>query len=376
MTKPSSPPPKGSEGGTDTGSSRARWIAIGLIAALVLWMGSGFVLPSEDLDEVDVTRATRPIVVGITGSEAQPVTRYFVAEGQAEAARDATMRTEAGGEILELDVRRGDYLTPGQQVLRIAPAGAREELARAEEEQRRTLRDYENAQELLTRGFATPDRVAQARTALAAADAQLAAAREAVQRTIVRAPFEGRLETLLVAEGEFVTVNQEVGRIVDIDPLTVAISVPQQSVADLRAGQPAEVRFITGATRPGTVTFVGRSADTGTRTFAAEITVENADGSVPAGVSAQVQIPIGDVSGHFVSPAILSLAPDGELGIKTVEDDDMVAFHPVQIVRAQTDGVWVTGLPDTARIITVGQGFVNPGETVDPQPDPLGGEGQ
>jgi multidrug efflux system membrane fusion protein len=38
-------------------------------------------------------------------------------------------------------------------------------------------------------------------------------------------------------------------------------------------------------------------------------------------------------------------------------------------VRAQTDGIWVSGLPDEARIISIGQGFVNDGETVDPQPD-------
>lgn len=363
-------------GAADHAPGRAKWVAIGLIAALVVWMASGLVLPSQEVEEVDTTRVDRPVVVGITTSAARPVTRYFVAEGQAKAARDAVMRTETGGEIVELSVRRGDYLAPGQQVLRVAPAGAKEELSRAEEERRRLQRDFENAQELLTRGFATPDRVAQTRTALAAAEAELVAAQEAVQRTVVRAPFEGRIETLDVAEGEFVTVNQEIGRIVDIDPLTVEISVPQQSVADVEADQTADVRFITGATRMGKVTFVGRSADTGTRTFAAEITVDNADGTVPAGVSAQVQIPVGEASGHFISPAILSLAPDGTLGVKIVTDDDTVSFLPVEIVRAQTDGIWVSGLPDEARIITVGQGFVNDGETVEPQTDPSGGMGQ
>jgi multidrug efflux system membrane fusion protein len=51
-----------------------------------------------------------------------------------------------------------------------------------------------------------------------------------------------------------------------------------------------------------------------------------------------------------------------------VTDDDTVAFNPVEIVRAQTDGIWVAGLPSKARIITVGQGFVAEGETVDPRP--------
>ena len=35
-------------------------------------------------------------------------------------------------------------------------------------------------------------------------------------------------------------------------------------------------------------------------------------------------------------------------------------------MRAQTDGIWISGLPEAAQIITIGQGFVNDGETVVP----------
>ena len=44
-----------------------------------------------------------------------------------------------------------------------------------------------------------------------------------------------------------------------------------------------------------------------------------------------------------------------------------MVFSLVSIVRAQTDGIWITGLPDTADIITVGQGFVQAGDRVNPQ---------
>jgi len=40
-------------------------------------------------------------------------------------------------------------------------------------------------------------------------------------------------------------------------------------------------------------------------------------------------------------------------------------FYPVSILQAATDGVWVEGLPETARIITVGQGFVEKGAEVE-----------
>ncbi|MDP5359401.1 MAG: efflux RND transporter periplasmic adaptor subunit, partial [Paracoccaceae bacterium] len=152
------------------------------------------------------------------------------------------------------------------------------------------------------------------------------------------------------------------------DPLTVVIQVPQQALSRIKTGQTAEVQFITGEERSGTVGFIGSNADQQTRTFRVEVTVDNPDSTMPAGLSARIAIPTGQARGHFISPAILSLGTNGDLGIKTVEPDNTVAFAPVQIVRAQTDGVWVTGLRETASIITVGQGFVNAGDVVDPRP--------
>ncbi len=73
---------------------------------------------------------------------------------------------------------------------------------------------------------------------------------------------------------------------------------------------------------------------------------------------------MGAVEAHLVSPAILALGDDGRLGVKTVEAENTVAFHPVEVVQAEAQGVWVRGLPDEARIVTLGQGFVRQGETV------------
>ena len=126
--------------------------------------------------------------------------------------------------------------------------------------------------------------------------------------------------------------------------------------------------FITGVERSGVVGFIGSNADAQTRTFRVEVTVDNPDSEMPAGLSARIEIPTGQARGHFISPAILSLGTNGDLGVKTVAEGNVVAFSPVSIVRAQPDGIWVTGLPETADIITVGQGFVNAGDIVNPQP--------
>ena len=67
-----------------------------------------------------------------------------------------------------------------------------------------------------------------------------------------------------------------------------------------------------------------------------------------------------------LSPALLALDDLGQMGIRTVDADNAVQFHPVEIVADAVDGIWVTGLPAAATIITVGQELVVAGEKVEP----------
>lgn len=355
----------------DKGASRSTWIAAGLVIAIVAWMGSGYLLPSDDEDMVQPSgKSVEPVAVAVEESAPQAVTLYFQAEGQAKPDRDTAIRAEVSGDVAEVLVKKGADVRDGAVIARLSATRAEADLKRAREELDRAQREFDNASELLERGVATVDRVSQARATLAAAKAQVTAAEEAMKSLEVTAPFAGRIETLSLDKGEFVQAGADVGRIVDNRPLTVAIQVPQQALGRIKSGQTARVNFITGEEREGTVSFVGTAASAETRTFLTEITVSNEDGAIPAGISAEIRIPTGTEDAHFVQPSTVSLSPEGLLGVKTVDDADTVVFHPIEVVRAEIDGVWVTGLPDTARIITVGQGFVKEGEDVNPSAIP------
>lgn len=351
---------------SDKGASRSTWIAGFLVVLIVCWMGSGFIFPSNGDEAVAAREAPKPVAVAVSKSKAETVTQFYQAEGQALPDRDTMMRAETSGDIAEVLVSKGQDVAAGDVIARFDPTGNIADANRAAEELARAEREFSNAEALLKRGVSTADRVAQARATLASAQAQVTAVSQAADALTITAPFGGRIETLNLDEGEFVSVGTEVGRLVDITPLTVAIQVPQQSLTRLSVGQPAKVQFITGEKRNGIVTFVGTSAASETRTFLAEIEVINEDGAIPAGISAEVVIPTGDVVAHFLSPSIVSLDTDGTLGVKTVNDKNIVEFFPITVVKAQIDGIWVTGLPEIVDVITVGQGYVNQTEIVAP----------
>ena len=49
-----------------------------------------------------------------------------------------------------------------------------------------------------------------------------------------------------------------------------------------------------------------------------------------------------------------------------VDESDKAMFFPLSLIRSQEGGVWVSGLPDKARLVTFGQGFIQSGEKVIP----------
>ena len=163
-----------------------------------------------------------------------------------------------------------------------------------------------------------------------------------------------------------VDVNTQIGTLYDLDPILVIAAVSEREVGYLTLGEAGSAKLITGATVDGTLRFIGKIAEPETRTFRIELEVPNPDLSLPAGLTADIEIPLATVPAHFVSPSVLSLADDGTLGIKIVDDDNIVRFMPVTVVADADDGIWIAGLPASITVITVGHDYVAAGQTVDP----------
>jgi multidrug efflux system membrane fusion protein len=119
----------------------------------------------------------------------------------------------------------------------------------------------------------------------------------------------------------------------------------------------------------GTIRYIAPVADEATRTFNVELEIDNTDGSLRAGMTAELMIPAETIYAQKISPSLLTLDDEGNLGVKIVNDSGIVEFHTADIAMSSSEGVWIAGLPHSANIITVGQGFVNVGVFVDAIPE-------
>ena len=85
-----------------------------------------------------------------------------------------------------------------------------------------------------------------------------------------------------------------------------------------------------------------------------------------SGLTSTVRISLDEVFAHRVSPALFTLNDQGELGLRLIEKENRVEFRAIKVIEDSDRGVWVTGLPRTVSLITVGQETVLAGQTIDP----------
>lgn len=342
-------------------------IALGLVAVIALWMLSGQF--GAEPDAADPLAASRGGLaqVQVQEHEAQEVTRYAEVYGRTAPARSVTLAVETDGRVTRVPVRRGSLVRRGQVLVELDERDREAQRAQARAKVKKYETEYAAQRALFEEGgYVSETDLAATEADLESARAELAAAELEVKNRLVKAPFDGVLEERTVEIGDFVRTGDDVATVADTFTLIVEASVPERNAGAVIAGGDAEAELATGEVVSGSLRYVAPVADEATRTFQVELEVANKDGILPAGVTAQLRIPTGTAKAHYLPPSLLSLDDSGTLGIKIVDENNQVVFYPTEVVASDSAGVWVTGLPDIADIIMVGQGFVRAGEQVDP----------
>ncbi|MGY9014199.1 MAG: HlyD family efflux transporter periplasmic adaptor subunit, partial [Rhodospirillales bacterium] len=148
--------------------------------------------------------------------------------------------------------------------------------------------------------------------------------------------------------------------------LKVTGQISERNVREVKIGMPGSVVLSDGTEIEGELSYVASVSDPSTRTFKIELLVPNPNSVVLAGLAAQLRLPAGEELAHSVSPSVLTLSDNGQIGIKTVDTNDTIRFWPVTILDDGPQGTWVAGLPPKATIVVVGQDYVAVGQKVDP----------
>ncbi|MDB4184323.1 efflux RND transporter periplasmic adaptor subunit [Alphaproteobacteria bacterium] len=177
-------------------------------------------------------------------------------------------------------------------------------------------------------------------------------------------PFEGILLDGHKIEGELITPGSVVYEIIDLSKIKIIGYVNENEINGISTDNTVEVKILNKKIR-GVIDYISPIADYDTKTFEIIVIFDNSDLQIRDGISAELSIYKDKIKVHKISPSVLSLGEDGDIGIKVLNKDNEVIFKEIEIIDDTSDYMLISGLDDEENIITIGQQYVSSGDKVE-----------
>jgi RND family efflux transporter MFP subunit len=322
-----------------------------------------------------------PQAVEAVAVSAPRATGGVTATGTLERRREMALSFRIAGVLTKVAVEAGDPVRAGQVLASIDPAAvdARQQAMSSDLDKAR--RDLERAKTLYAKGYVTKVRVDDAESAVRSAGAAFNAAAFDRRWAQLVSPASGVVLERKAQAGEVVQPGQAVVTVADLNsPLVLRVPLPDREVAGVAVGTPVEVSVdaLPGQILAGHVTRVGQSADARTGAVTVEIEVATRpdlrSGQIAtARLASRVATTTGPTFARIPAEAVLE-ASGGKAAVLRL-DGGRARRTPVTFGGFDGDDALVAGLPDGARVITAGAGFVSDGDRVSvTDPKALGGK--
>ena len=273
-----------------------------LRASVLVALGAASLHACKKAEEAPAKAAETAQIIGpdnIAVASADTLRSGPAISGTLIADREARIRAEVAGAVLQTYVDAGQRVAAGTALARIdaavlesAAISARSGVAQAKVGADQAARELERAKTLLAAGAIAERDMEGAERASLLAQAQLADARarlssaeKSVGNTTVRAPFAGIIAEKSVSPGDIVAPGAAMFTVIDPRSLKVEASVPTTALADVRVGSPV-LFTVNGSDRQleGRVTRVSPMVDAQTRQVGILATVPNAQSALVAGL--------------------------------------------------------------------------------------------
>ncbi|TGS09049.1 efflux RND transporter periplasmic adaptor subunit [Mesorhizobium sp. M2E.F.Ca.ET.209.01.1.1] len=307
-----------------------------------------------------------PRTVAVVTPPRKTFARAIRISGLTEADKRAVLATRVNGVIDKLPVKQGDHVKTGDLVLMLA---AEEKISMVDNAKQLVVQrkaELDAAERLAKTGNLPKLQLDTARSNLTQAQSQLETAQAELDRNEVKAPFDGVIDRIPVELGSSVMQGGEVATILKLDPVIARGEISERDLRYVKIGDEADVRLVNDQKVTGTVRYISRDASAQTRTFRVEVAIPNGDGSIPAGMTAEITLSAEPTSAVMLPRSVVTLGDKGDLGIRAVGKDNKVAFFPIDLVEDTPHGLVLGGIPEDARIIVAGQELVKEGDVVKP----------
>ena len=326
--------------------SNIEW-SIMFISFAMIWMISGyFYQPEIQTQEI----VKDDITVRVINQNSIPYQEEILIKGFAEADKKVELKSETSGKVTALPIQQGSFVRKGDVICSLFVAEKESFFKKAELE-------FKSAEKLFDEGLYSSNQLQNIKSNFERAKLEL-------DNASIKAPFDGIVDRIAIDEGDFLTRGSTCATLLDLDPMILAGEISESDLMNISKGSPALIETIDGNKFNGKISYIASSANPVTHTFRIEVEVENKQNLIKDGASAKIFISGKEQLANLVPLSILRLDDQGNLGVRLISSQGTVEFKKIDLIQDTKNGVWVSGLPSSSKIITAGQDYVNDGEKV------------
>lgn len=370
-----------------------------LVTAIVAIGWAVYLRLADDAGPRRSSASSAPVPVEAVPVERGPITLRRTFTGTLEARAEFVVAPKIGARLQQLAVDLGDEILRGQVVARldddefvqeVARAQAEIEVAQANQAEAENLleiaeRELRRVERLRGSGLTSESqldvataevlakraRVKVTAAGIARAQAEIEAARIRLGYTQVVADWQGGNDRRVVAEryvdeGETVSANTPLLRIVELDPITAVFSVTERDYGLLRTSQPVSLSTdaFPGERFDGAIQRIAPVFREATRQARIEVRVGNPRLQLKPGMFVRADVVLDRVDDAVIVPEAALVRRNESTGIFVVGADDVVAWRPVEAGIVDAGRVQVEGNGLYGLVVVLGQQLLEDGSRV------------
>ena len=292
--------------------------------------------------------------------------RTVSAVGTLRSHDSVVLRPEISGRIAEINFEEGGKVQKGQVLVRLDDSVAKARVQQARANQQLANSQYRRSVQLSKQGFVSSQARDDAASNLAVQQAAVALAEAELDKTAIRAPFDGLVGLRTVSVGDYVGPGTDLVPIEAVDPLNVDFRIPEQYLGSVTVGSRLLVTFdaLGGAEREGTVGAISPQVDVGGRSLLLRANIPNPDDVLRPGLFARVQLELADTQALVVPES--ALVPSGDAQYVFRVEEGVVRRVRVEIgMRSGVNVEILQGVEEGDQVIVSGLQKVRDGTEVE-----------
>jgi RND family efflux transporter MFP subunit len=325
-----------------------------------------------------------PTVVNVVAPQRQDVPIMVTSNGTVTPLRTVDLHPQTTSTIRQVHIKEGQFVKQGQLMFTLDDRADRANLEKAQAQvakDQATLADLERqfkrSQDLYAQKFIAQSAVDTLRSQVDAARAALRSDQAAAQAshvttsyTAIRAPMSGRVGAINIYPGSLVQLATSLTTITQLDPITVAFTLPESSLAALLAAQQrgkVEVEARAGADgKPvvGTLSFVDNMVDPTAGTIRVKAQFDNRDASLWPGQYVNTRVTVKTIKDAVVIPQNAIIINAKGTYVYVAEKDQTARLAPIERLHGFGVSAAVSGLTGDEKVITEGKQNLRPGGKV------------